>query len=146
MVSRAHIIAEARSYIDTPWRHQGRSRTTGVDCVGLLVCIADTLGLADYDDSYKMVNYSRRPDGTLIQLFRKHLISVSPAYVLDGDVVIFVRDRQPCHCGIKTTFRDQPGIIHAHMRFRKVVEQTLQSAEVTVGKPVYYFRFPKVED
>ena len=72
------IVAEARQWIDTPWRHAGREKGVGVDCVGLLIGVARDLGLHNYDNR----NYSR---------------IVSPA-LLRSELLQFlqpVSDRQP---------------------------------------------------
>jgi cell wall-associated NlpC family hydrolase len=45
MATRAEIIAEARTWLKTPWRHQGRLKGIGCDCVGHIVCVPRALGI-----------------------------------------------------------------------------------------------------
>lgn len=49
------VINKAREYIGVPFHHGGRSRKGGVDCGGLLVCVAADLGI-EYVDR---LNYSQ---------------------------------------------------------------------------------------
>lgn len=144
MVTRSEIVSEARTYLNTPWRHQGRTRGQGVDCAGLVVLIANKYNLAD-DHAYNNIDYPRRPNGTFVGYFRKYATAKSPALARDGDILVFSEGRHPCHVGIRTTFRGQPGVIHAHATARKVVEQTLESAVSTVGHPVYCFEFKGID-
>jgi len=44
MVTRAEIIAEARTWLKTPWRHQGRLKGIACDCVGHIVCVPARVG------------------------------------------------------------------------------------------------------
>jgi hypothetical protein len=67
---RSQIVAKAKSFIGTPWKHQGRTRRS-VDCVGLVVAIADELGVLPPD--LEIPPYRRVPDGSLEWYFRKHM-------------------------------------------------------------------------
>lgn len=145
MVTRADIVAEARSYLGVPWRHQGRSRENGIDCAGLAVLIANKFELAD-DRAYNHVDYPRRPDGTFVSYFRHYAKAKNPADAKDGDMLIFSEGRHPCHVGVRSTYHGHPGVIHAHAGMRQVVEQTLESAKGIIGKPVFCFEFNDVED
>ncbi len=71
-MSNEEIITEARSWLETPFHHQGRVRGVGVDCIGLIVEVARALKLpsasgglvADYDER----DYPREPDGERLQM------------------------------------------------------------------------------
>ena len=84
MTTRADILRAAREFTLTPFRHQGRAKGVGVDCIGLLVCAAREAGieLADRTD------YSRQPipaellAGFGAILDRKASLAVAPADVL----------------------------------------------------------------
>ena len=43
---RTMIIAEARTWIGTPWKHQGCAKGRAADCLGLVTGVARGLGLA----------------------------------------------------------------------------------------------------
>ena len=52
--SRRRIVECARSYLEVPYRHQGRSRRDGVDCSGLIALMCKDLGvpLIDHKGGY----------------------------------------------------------------------------------------------
>jgi hypothetical protein len=113
------VIAEARRWLGTPWRHQGRTRA-GVDCAGLVVMVARTLGLADYDAA----GYSRRASGfDFVRHFQAAMESVRVAEAMPGDVLVFADGAYPCHCGFLSLWQDHPHLIHAHVSRRQVVEE-----------------------
>ncbi|MHC5053633.1 MAG: NlpC/P60 family protein [Planctomycetota bacterium] len=118
------IIREARTYLGTPFRHQGRLRGVGVDCVGLVVGVGRALGILDHDNTA----YPRQPDGeTLLAELRAHMDEVTLADVGPGDVLVFWflrRRRWPQHIGIAT----DTGIVHTHAHVGRVVEHGLDDA------------------
>lgn len=63
-------IAECRKYLNVRWQHQGRTEK-GIDCAGLLVVPAITLGILKPEDDVS--NYGRTPhDDTLTRLLHQH--------------------------------------------------------------------------
>jgi cell wall-associated NlpC family hydrolase len=80
----ADIVAEARTYIGTPWRHQGRSRE-GIDCAGLVLKVMHAMEITDFDAA----DYSRQAtDESMVQACREHLVDVSLAEARPGDVAV----------------------------------------------------------
>ncbi|MCC3862539.1 C40 family peptidase [Emcibacteraceae bacterium Y4] len=119
MPNRDDIILAARSWLGRPWRHQGRS-STGVDCAGLVVLVARSLGLADHDVS----GYRRTPHaGRFVAAFREAMEEIRIADLKTGDVILFADGISPCHVAFYVAGEDQPWIIHAHALRRKVVEE-----------------------
>jgi hypothetical protein len=47
VTTRAEIIAKAREYLGTPFRHQGRLKGRAMDCGGLPLCVGQDLGMLD---------------------------------------------------------------------------------------------------
>lgn len=141
-VTRGMIESQARTYLDVRWRHQGRTRENGIDCVGLPACVGQDFGLWEILPAA----YSRRPDHTFVPHFREHLVPRKPREADVGDVLLFAPDdqRHICHCGIRTNFNGQPGLIHAWMTARKVIEEPLDIAEQLLGRPRFVFSFPGV--
>jgi hypothetical protein len=140
-MNRDDILEKARSFIGVPWRHQGRTLENGIDCVGLPILVGQSLGKVPV----LQADYPRRPDGTFVALFDDYLERRLVKDQTDGDILVFASGSHPCHCGIRSTFRNQPAVIHAHAGLRKVVEQTLESAEPLIGKPMAVFSFPGLE-
>ena len=101
----ASLIAAARAYLGVPWRHQGRS-LFGIDCVGLLVCVARDLDIPVED----MRAYEREPRAhDLARMLRRHCVSVPVADRRRGDIVLM--GRPSTHVGFLT--EGNPfGLIH----------------------------------
>ncbi len=132
MVDGKTIIFAARSWLDVPWRHQGRSRF-GVDCVGLCFCVARELGMKVQD----ITGYPRRSDGhQLMSHLSTSLTSIEPGCGQVGDVALFRDCGLPIHVGFLAQRKGFMTVIHAHARRRKVVEEPLE----IFGKPFAIYR------
>lgn len=125
MITRAQIIACARTWLGTPFRHQGRRKGSGIDCVGLPLMVMAELGLIDLREEY--ANYSSQPVGTLVlDECRRRLIEKPLAEMSPGDVVCLRAPTVPCHVGIVTYLNGGLGLIHAYAGgARCVVEHIL---------------------
>jgi len=147
MVTRAAIVAEARSWVNVPFRHMGRSRMEGVDCIGLPLCVAAALGIPFPD--YPGGNYTRRGAGfELVRHCVEHAVSVRLVDARDGDVIVFTEGIIPCHVGILFT-RPESGlryVVQAYgaASYRKVVETPWKGE--WAGKARYAFTMPGTED
>lgn len=114
-VTRQQIVDAARSYLGVRYHHQGRSRA-GLDCAGLLVCVARDLGL---DTSEDITGYARTPDGVSLKTaLDRALLPVSIFGYSPGDVLLMRFERDPQHIAIVT----DKGIIHSYLSVRRVVE------------------------
>jgi cell wall-associated NlpC family hydrolase len=101
MVTRTQLVAEARTWVGTPFVHQGRRRGLGVDCVGLVLCVMRNLGLGDYLAEHAA--YPAQPVGTIVlDACRAHLVEKNPAEAEPGDVLLFCVMVDPVHVGIVT--------------------------------------------
>lgn len=125
MVTRQDISHEADKWVGANWRHQGRSLTHGIDCVGHIIVVANSLGLsAGFED---VLRYGRSPyHESLLQPLRDHL-DEKPMQEIDiGDVAVFKDSKFPCHVGIVTAGdNDVLCLTHAYVRNRKVVKGLL---------------------
>ena len=121
-MDRQQVVEEARSWIGVPYRHQGRTRAHGVDCLGLIVVVSHALGLSDYDTN----NYRRDTiHATFLSTFRQEMQPVPIPERSEGDVLIFRQKRFPCHCGILTMKNGVEHFIHAYGRRKGVFEEAL---------------------
>jgi cell wall-associated NlpC family hydrolase len=101
MTSRADVVAEARSWIGTPFHHQGRLKGVGVDCAGVAVGTARALGL-EYADAE---GYARIPSGGQFMATVESVTdAVSFLDVLPGDLMIFAFAGEPQHIAIVSDF------------------------------------------
>jgi NlpC/P60 family putative phage cell wall peptidase len=143
-LTRTAIVAEARAWIGTPYRHQASLKGVGCDCLGLVRGVWRALV---GDEPQSAPPYSRdwaEASGaeTLAQAARAHLVEIEPAQFLPGDVLLFrYRDHYPAkHAAIVTA---PAMMVHAH--------DGAAVAEVAIApwwrrRLAYAFRFPGVMD
>jgi len=141
LVKRKDIAAEARTWVGVRYRHLGRNRD-GIDCVGLILKVAEPFDLHTYPDK---IAYSRDSRGhELLQPFKEHMDRVLLRDVGNGDVVMFKSGPYPHHCGIVVT-DDSDGrryIVHAEAHARKV---SITAMEIMVDSAIMAFRFRGTE-
>lgn len=139
MVSNQEIVDKAREFIGTPYEHQGRLKGVGIDCCGLIICVAHELDLVRYD----ITDYSRWGDGA--DLLREFGEQCTPtdAPPEPGDIVVFSIGRIPRHCGIVASKNGNPTLIHAYATIKKCVEHNLDKA--WSDRIVAVYSFPGVE-
>lgn len=138
--SRDNIVQIAQSYINVPFKHQGRNRR-GLDCVGLLVCVASYLKLSDYD----IYDYSRIPRNfdLLQHIERAGAVKISPMLYKHGSFMVFRARRLPMHVAIVSNKNNQRDIIHVYYPRGKVVKEPL--GEWWKDRIVGAFDFPGIE-
>lgn len=125
-MDNAAIVAEARSYIGTPFHHQGRVKGIGIDCVGLVIGIAHALGLSDFDTA----DYGRQPDPVAMgATLDAHLDRVNLSDIRPGDILWLRMIWEPMHLAIVTEV-DPLRIVHAYQRpgLSRCVEQGIDDA------------------
>lgn len=113
-LSRARILAAARGWIGTPYRHQASLRGAGCDCLGLLRGLwRELLGEEpEHPGAYTPAWAELGAGDPLLDAARRHLVPCEGA-IRPGSVLVFRwRESAPAkHCGIAST----PGrFIHAH--------------------------------
>jgi NlpC/P60 family putative phage cell wall peptidase len=139
MATRDQIVKEARQYLGTPFKHQGRIKGVGCDCAGIIVNIAKMLGI----DFWEYSGYGRTPDGKSLENCISQLLQIDPADLKPGDVMLFKIRRMPQHLAIAT----DGGMIHSFYRRSdggRVVEHNLDDR--WKKRIVKCFRFPGVTD
>lgn len=149
-VSRAEIVAEARSWIGTPYRHQASLKGAGADCLGLIrgvyrtFCGPEKEPIMPYSPNWA----EETGQETLRDAARRHLVEIDAAPLRDGEplrdgdvILIRVRDRGPAkHAAIAS---GPDTIVHAYDR-HAVAENALPSA--WRRRIAYAFQFPDVTD
>ena len=119
------LINEARSYVGTQFRHQGRSKKSGVDCVGLIIGVARAV-IPDF--TFDFTVYDRDPDGhTLMRLANENMTEVPVGEAKHGDIFImfYMNPSWPCHVAFIATDKGGINVIHAASMRGKVVEHIL---------------------
>ena len=134
---RQQVVDAARSFIGTPYRHQGRFPGLELDCAGLVVCAAQKAGIRVTDVS----GYSRIPDGvTFIGGIEAQMDKIELCNIQPGDVLAFTFLTDPQHAAVVTAVEPRLTIVHAHMRVRNVVEHELDDVWRTRICGAYKFR------
>lgn len=169
MVTRKQVAEEARKWLGTPFRHQGRKRGKAVDCVGVALCVGEDLCLSDVQGMPFLrsdyLNYGPQPvgrfvheeckrrlvnlalldgSGKLVALPGQPMIHGTGPHFLDvADILTLRAPSVPCHVAIVTDIFGGLGIIHAYSPVEKVVEHTLSTKWLKRIEGV--FSFPGVE-
>ena len=126
-ITGSQIVDEARTWINTPFHHQGRVKSVGVDCAGVVIGTADALGLIS---SFEDKPYAKSPSANQLRTtLKNYMIEIPVSEALPGDVLLFAFDREPQHVGFLTDI----GILHAYAQVRKCIEHSLDD---TWGKRI----------
>lgn len=135
LVDRAAIVEAARSYVGTPFMHQGRLRGCGIDCAGLLMCVAYDLRMRDV----RIDGYSRQPDERAFrEALRDHLDAIPYCDLAPGDILTFAFHAEQ-HVAIVTK-ADPVWIVHAYEKVGRCVEHPLDMVWMRRVRGCYRFR------
>lgn len=149
-VDRAAIVAEARSWVGTPYRHQASIKGVGCDCLGLVRGVWRAL----YGEEPEAPP-PYRPDWaetggreTLLAAARRHLVEIPVSAARPGDVLLFRMSPDAClkHCAILADGHPgdpEPRMLHAYWG-RAVVESWL--GPWWRRRLAHAFSFPDVSD
>lgn len=132
------IITTARTLINTPYRHQGRTPGVGLDCIGAIVLTAYLLGLSE--EILGPTNYSRDSSNSLeigLATYCSERSRISP-----GAIALIKLDEIPYHCGIITDYQGGLGLLHAYENVGRVREHSL--IPWWENKIYKLYHFPKV--
>jgi cell wall-associated NlpC family hydrolase len=84
VIETASIIAEARTWIGTPWRHQAYQKGVGCDCAGLIRGVGNALGIFDTRDGAPgtevFAGYGRQPEPRkMLRALDQFMVRVRPS-------------------------------------------------------------------
>jgi len=115
------VVEEARKYLGSPFRHQGRTHT-GIDCAGLIIKALSNLGTNLYD----VPGYGRQPkDSELEGQMDKQLVRLSAQESWRvGDVLLMRFGLEPQHVALVSRL-DPVYILHTNSSIGRVVEHIL---------------------
>lgn len=115
----AEIVAIARAWVGTPYRHQASVRGAGTDCLGLLRGVwRDLYGREPEDIPPYTADWSE-PDGQerLWQAALRHLRPIERTEPLTAGQILLFRMRDGAvakHLGLVASGEDAPSFIHAY--------------------------------
>lgn len=133
----ADILAAARACLDTPFRHQGRVPGLALDCAGLIVSVAQALGI----DHCDVADYGRLPNnGQLAGVLdaQPALRAVVVADMQPGDILLMRFVKEPQHLA----FLGESTLIHSWEGAGKVCEHGID--DIWRRRIVRVYRFAGV--
>jgi NlpC/P60 family putative phage cell wall peptidase len=116
MLTRTRIIAEARAFIGTPYRHQASLKGVGCDCLGLVRGVWRALNGSEPEATPAYTPGWAEASGfeALVEAARRHLVELDdPRAFAPGDVLLFrYSPRYPAKHAAIASARDL--MVHAH--------------------------------
>lgn len=101
MITREEWVKQARTWIGTPFHHQGRLKGVGADCVGFLLGVGAELGIEAPPDNPR---YGRRPGKeTLVSGIDPYLQEIPLNEAGAADMLVFNLAGMPQHVSMLTT-------------------------------------------
>jgi len=135
---RQSLIDEAKTWLNTPWHHEGRIKGAGVDCGQILIEIYANCGLIERPavDSYPRDWALHRSEERYLYVVEQYCHAVnSPG---PGDIVVYRNGRSFSHGGIVVAW---PLIIHAHTQLGVVYAEGDQGELVKNGRDRRFYSF-----
>jgi len=145
---RAKIVAAARGWLGTPYRHQASAKGLGADCLGLVrgvwreVMGAEPEAVPAYSPDWAEVEAGER----LLEAARRWLVEIAVEAARPGDVLLFRMSPEAAvkHCAILSADDGpEPRMIHAYWG-RAVVESWMGAW--WRRRLAAVFRFPSVTE
>lgn len=120
MTTATAVIAAARECIDTPFAHQGRLINRALDCAGVAVHAARSIG----HEVAEPIAYSRLPNAAMLEWWLDQQPFLERATIPQaGDLLLMRFTGEPQHLAVFTGVN----IIHAYQGVGKVVEHILDT-------------------
>lgn len=127
MIKRTDIIFQAKTWIGTNFRYQGRIKKNnlnngGVDCLGLIFGVCDEVGYT-YEEKllsyYDNIVYSKKPNFEILKEKFSLFFNIKDKKFLDiGDIILKQISKEQYHL----MFYNYNTVIHASATAHKVVE------------------------
>lgn len=140
MITKENVVEIAKTYIGTPFHHLGRIKEVGIDCIGVILGVAEELkiSLIIPPEAKKYGRKSKhRP---LLECMEEQFIWVKKREV--GSIVVSwfnSKTKEPSHLGIVTNV----GLIHTNGNLGVVIEE--HWSPLWTLRIVEYYKYPGVE-
>jgi cell wall-associated NlpC family hydrolase len=138
---RALVVAEAMTWLGTPYHHRARLKGVGVDCAQLPLAVYVGAGLVedfdpgDYPCDWHQHRSEERYARVVLSLARE-LDSIGD--IGPGDVILWKYGRAFSHGALVI---DLPRVIHASRKDDGVVLADIDRDSELIGRPARYFSF-----
>lgn len=118
----AAVVAEAMTWLKTPFHHRARAKRCGVDCANFLVAVFGHVGVvpADLDLGHYAPDWHLHHDEPrFLSTLKQYADPLPPGETpRPGDIAMFEYGRHAAHGAIVTQW---PQVIHAWAQARMVV-------------------------
>jgi len=138
VTTREQIVAEARSWLKTPYHHRARVKGAGVDCAQILIAIFSAVGLLEAFDpgDYPMDWMLHRSEERFRDLVRTYGDQIGLDQVEPGDIALYHVGRCFAHGAVVIGW---PLVIHADSRVGAVTEAEGDQGWLA-GRAVEFYR------
>lgn len=139
IVSPWQITQAARTLINTPYKHQGRTSKKELDCLGVVIVTAKIAGILTPEFDY--INYPAVGNGALERILPNFCDRLP--FLCEGAIATFDVEGEANHCGVISSYQGGLGLIHAYENAKRVREHELVS--FWKDKIVNIYAFPNVK-
>lgn len=110
-MTREEVLAEAHTWLRTPYHHRARVKGHGVDCANLPAAIYESVGLINHlDPEYSPQWMMHKDEEKFLGYIRKEAREIEFDQIGPGDLIVWKFGRTFSHSAIIV---DYPTIIHA---------------------------------
>lgn len=134
---RAAVVAEAKTWLGTPYHHHARVKGAGVDCANLPAAVYESCGLIpNLAPSYSEQWHKHRDEEIYLSWVTPHAREIDRSSVQPGDFAIWKFGRTFSHGAI---IIDPPIVIHSYIGLGVVMADMDEEEELLPRRPVRFF-------
>lgn len=134
---RSAIVAEAMTWLGTPYHHCARIKGAGVDCAQLPAAVYHAVGLIpDLQPDYSPQWMLHRDEEQYLAWVRPYAREITREELRPGDLAMWRFGRTYSHSAI---IIDAPTAIHAMQRAKAVVLTDIDRDGDLIDRPALYF-------
>ena len=140
VAARAPVVAEALTWLHTPYHHHARVKGAGVDCAQLLCAVYEACGCVPHVDpgNYAHDWHLHRGEEVFIAWLRRAGARQVP-HAAPGDVALFQYGRAFSHGAIVTAMESASAPVLVHAYVGRGVIRTRLDEEPLQGRPVQFW-------
>ena len=140
LTERTAIVAEAMTWMHTPYHHRAKLKGVGADCAQFVLAVYQAVGLiAEFDTGEYPHDWHLHRDVERYLSQVEHFAGeISPADAQPGDVLLFKVGRTFSHGAIVTAY---PQVIHASLAIGKVTLADADRDHDLISHPVRCFSY-----
>ena len=136
-MTRAEVVAEARSWELTPYHHRARLKGIGVDCAQLPIAVYAACGLfPPFDPAYPADWMLHRGEELFLTAVLERGREIGRDELGPGDLALWRYGRCFSHAGIVI---EPPVVLHAVLRAGAVVRGDMDRDQELASRPVRFF-------